>query len=196
MLADTAGGKRDIRWARPRPQPVGDFPARYGTSGIEDAFDRALTLRIAAATPARNSRDYRVRSSRARSGSRSRRRHDDRAGGTTGSFTLSGGHCARPPASCSIPHRRGAGARERSELRSERFRPSFPRCVPIRFSPLLDRALDGLYPPGSTFKIFTASAALDGHGDDGLAFRRSGIFTRSATSRCTTTKRGDRLRGS
>ncbi|MGP6156277.1 MAG: peptidoglycan D,D-transpeptidase FtsI family protein [Vulcanimicrobiaceae bacterium] len=28
-------------------------------------------------------------------------------------------------------------------------------------SPLLDRALDGLYPPGSTFKIVTASDALD-----------------------------------
>lgn len=28
-------------------------------------------------------------------------------------------------------------------------------------APLLDRALDGLYPPGSTFKMFTASAALD-----------------------------------
>jgi peptidoglycan glycosyltransferase len=28
-------------------------------------------------------------------------------------------------------------------------------------SPLVDRATDGLYPPGSTFKVFTAAAALD-----------------------------------
>jgi len=48
--------------------------------------------------------------------------------------------------------------------------PSFdPNALDVNFSsllsdpssPLLDRALDGLYPPGSTFKIFTASAAVD-----------------------------------
>lgn len=37
-------------------------------------------------------------------------------------------------------------------------------------APLLDRSLDGLYPPGSTFKMLTASAALD-----------SGIFTLQST---------------
>ena len=37
-------------------------------------------------------------------------------------------------------------------------------------APLLDRSLDGLYPPGSTFKMVTASAALD-----------SGTFTLDST---------------
>jgi peptidoglycan glycosyltransferase len=37
----------------------------------------------------------------------------------------------------------------------------FPSLVHDQSSPLLNRAIDGLYPPGSTFKIFTASAALD-----------------------------------
>ncbi len=37
----------------------------------------------------------------------------------------------------------------------------FPDLTSAANSPLLDRATDGLYPPGSTFKVFTASAALD-----------------------------------
>ena len=39
-------------------------------------------------------------------------------------------------------------------------------------APLLDRAFDGLYPPGSTFKMMTASAALDSG-----AFTKSDVFT-------------------
>jgi peptidoglycan glycosyltransferase len=38
-------------------------------------------------------------------------------------------------------------------------------------APLLDRALDGLYPPGSTFKMVTASAALDSG-----TFSRNDVF--------------------
>ncbi|MBV8354092.1 MAG: penicillin-binding protein 2 [Candidatus Eremiobacteraeota bacterium] len=37
----------------------------------------------------------------------------------------------------------------------------FPRLREDPNSPLLDRSTGGLYPPGSTFKIFTAAAALD-----------------------------------
>jgi len=37
---------------------------------------------------------------------------------------------------------------------------SFPSLLRDEQSPLVDRALNGLYPPGSTFKIFTAASAL------------------------------------
>ncbi|MBC5800992.1 MAG: cell division protein FtsI [Candidatus Eremiobacteraeota bacterium] len=45
-------------------------------------------------------------------------------------------------------------------------------------SPLVDRALDGLYPPGSTFKIFTAATALsDGIATMGSTYDDPGYFT-------------------
>ncbi len=37
----------------------------------------------------------------------------------------------------------------------------FPALLHDTSSPLINRSINGLYPPGSTFKIFTASAALD-----------------------------------
>jgi len=36
-------------------------------------------------------------------------------------------------------------------------------CPPENASPLLNRATEGLFPPGSTFKTITAAAALDNH---------------------------------
>ncbi len=38
---------------------------------------------------------------------------------------------------------------------------TFAKTVLLKQSPLLNRAIDGEYPPGSTFKILTASAAID-----------------------------------
>ena len=57
-----------------------------------------------------------------------------------------------------------------------------------RRSPLLDRALDGLYPPGSTFKISRRAAALDaGTVRWSRTFDDPGYFTIGDFT-CTTTK--------
>ena len=72
--------------------------------------------------------------------------------------SLSCSHGTRaPPASCSI---RGPGAvlalASVPSYDPNDFDAEFPTLSNDPRRPLLDRALDGLYPPGSTFKIFTA----------------------------------------
>ncbi len=162
VLAATANGKRVYPFGASLAHTIGYASARYGTSGLEDAYDRALTPPETAGDPATQ-----VQSILAAFGGKS----DDAHGAdvvTTIVPTIQNALYARLSRQS-----RGAGIvldpRTGAVLAIASV-PSFdPNAIDAVFaalnadksSPLLDRSIDGLYPPGSTFKIFTAAAALD-----------------------------------
>jgi peptidoglycan glycosyltransferase len=162
VLAQTRAGKRIYPLGAELAHPVGYDSSRYGTSGIEASFDSALT-----------SPDY--------SG-------DPLAQVGALVATLRGDHVAARGADVVttivpkiqatlyqllLQYPRAAGIVLDPHTGAVLALASVPSYDPNDFdaqfqtlsadpsSPLLNRALDGLYPPGSTFKIFTASAALD-----------------------------------
>ncbi|MBV8067905.1 MAG: hypothetical protein JO113_08000 [Candidatus Eremiobacteraeota bacterium] len=162
VLAQTVNGRRVYPFGPALAHPVGYASVRYGTSGIEGSFDAALT-----------SPDY--------SG-------DPVAQLVALAETLRGNPVAEQGAdviTTIVPgiqsrlfellshYPRAAGIALDPRTGAVLALASVPSFDPNDFdaafsalssdpaSPLLDRALDGLYPPGSTFKMFTASAALD-----------------------------------
>jgi peptidoglycan glycosyltransferase len=162
VLAQTLGDKRVYPLGDALAQTVGYVSERYGTSGLEDAYDRALS-------PPETTGDIGAQTGEiieALSGKSSTSRGADVI--TT----------IEPPIQSELfnllsDHQRGAGVvldpRTGAVLAVASvpsFDPNaltsaFPSLVQDRSSPLLNRAIDGLYPPGSTFKMFTAAAALD-----------------------------------
>lgn len=162
VLAQTVDGKRVYPLGAALAHPIGYASIRYGTTGIEDSFDAALT------SPSNNGDplaqltalidDLRGTSAPAR--------------GADVVTTLVPsiqsklfGLLSQYPRAAGVVLDPRTGA-----ILALASVPSFdPNFLDASFaslssdpaSPLLDRALDGLYPPGSTFKIFTASAALD-----------------------------------
>jgi len=162
VLAATTNGKRVYPFGASLAHTIGYASARYGTSALEDAYDRALTPPETAGDPATQ-----VRSILAAFGGKS----DDAHGAdvvTTIVPAIQNALYARLSrqsrgAGIALDPRTGAVLAIASV-------PSFdPNAIDAVFaalnadksSPLLDRSIDGLYPPGSTFKIFTAAAALD-----------------------------------
>lgn len=162
VLAQTVDGKRRYPLGAELAAAVGYDSARYGTSGIESGFNRALT-----------SPDY--------SGDTAAQFEELVA-------VLRGSHAAprgsdvvttiQPAVQSKLfallsHYSRGAGVVLDPRTGAVMALASVPSYDPNDFdaqfsslsadpaAPLLDRALDGLYPPGSTFKIFTAAAALD-----------------------------------
>ncbi len=162
ILAQTAAGKRVYPLGAQTAALVGYLSQRYGTSGIEAAFDRALTPADSSGDPVAQLQEI--------------------AGVLGGSPVAAGGADVVTTIVPSIQaqlysslsrYDRAAGVVLDPQTGAVLAAASVPSYDPNDFdaefpalrndsrAPLLDRALDGLYPPGSTFKIFTASAALD-----------------------------------
>jgi peptidoglycan glycosyltransferase len=162
VLAQSAGGERRYPMGPALAQTVGYVSVRYGTSGIEDAFDRALTPPDTTGDPGAQL--------------------DAIAAALRGDSVISRGAdvvttivppvqqrlydlLAKYPraAGVALDPRTGAVLAIASvpSYDPDAFDAEFSALTTDPHSPLLNRALDGLYPPGSTFKIFTAAAALD-----------------------------------
>ncbi|MGZ3498514.1 MAG: peptidoglycan D,D-transpeptidase FtsI family protein [Vulcanimicrobiaceae bacterium] len=171
VLAETRGGRRLYPLGPALAQTVGYISQRYGTSGIEDAYDRALT-------PPDTTGDVGAQ-------------FEDLVAALSGkSVVVQGADVVTtidPQIQAALFDELNARSRAAGIVLDPRTGailavasvPSFdPNALAGQFatlshdtrSPLLNRATDGLYPPGSTFKIFTAASALD-----------AGVVTMSST---------------
>lgn len=162
VLAQTQNGKRVYPMGAALAQPLGYLSARYGTSGLEDAFDRALTPPDTSGDPTAQLDEIRA----AFRGESVISRGADvvttivpavqqRLYALLSQYPKAAGIVLDPRtgavlAMASVP-----------SYDPNDFDALFPTLEHDPTSPLLDRVLDGLYPPGSTFKIFTAASALD-----------------------------------
>ncbi|MDQ6826191.1 MAG: penicillin-binding transpeptidase domain-containing protein, partial [Candidatus Eremiobacteraeota bacterium] len=162
VLARTIKHKRQYPYGESLAQTVGYVSARYGTSGIENAYDDELT------PPATLGNTL----------SQIMQIFDALRGATTvgkgaNVVTTLDLTVQQTLAAQLSMHGRAAGVvmNPRSgAILAIASVPSFdPNSLDAAFtsvsqdpqSPLLNRATDGLYPPGSTFKIVTAADALD-----------------------------------
>jgi peptidoglycan glycosyltransferase len=161
VLALSGAHGREYPFGAALAHAVGYSSARYGTAGLEAAFDRELSARPVSNDPLRQIAQLFGRAAPAVA-----------VPGATIVTTIDPAVQTELYAALR-QYSRAAGVAldprtgEVLALASvPSFDPatidaSFPKLAANSQSPLLDRALDGLYPPGSTFKIFTAAAALD-----------------------------------
>jgi len=162
VLAESRGGTRSYPFADALAQTVGYVSVRYGTSGIEDAYDEALTPPDTTGDP--------------------RAQLDEIRAALSGVSVVTHGADVVTTIEAPVQQRlydllahypRGAGVvldpRTGAVLAMASVPSYDPNQLDAEFasltsdpsSPLLNRALDGNYPPGSTFKMFTAASALD-----------------------------------
>lgn len=162
VLAETQDGRRVYPLGAQLAQSVGYLSRRYGSSGIESAFDRALVPADSSGDPIAQLQSLLA----ALRGESAAARGADVVTTIVPSVQsvlyneLTRYHRA---AGVVLDPRSGQVLAVASvpSYDPNSFDTAFPQLRSDASSPLLDRALDGLYPPGSTFKIFTASAALD-----------------------------------
>jgi peptidoglycan glycosyltransferase len=162
VLAQTVGGKRVYPLGADLAQQIGYASVRYGTSGIEASFDRALASPDVSGDPSAQLEDL-------TDALRGVARNAQGADVVTTivpsvQTTLFEGLSRYPRAAgVALDPRTGAVLAIASvpSYDPNDFDAEFAQLRTDPSAPLLDRALEGLYPPGSTFKIFTAAAALD-----------------------------------
>jgi peptidoglycan glycosyltransferase len=162
VLAQTVDGKRVYPLGAELAAPVGYASARYGTSGIEGSFDRALSAPDYSGDPLAQL----VQLVATLRGERVQNQGADVVTTIVPSiqaklFDLLSQY---PRAAGIVLDPRSGAVLALASVPSydpNDFDAEFPSLRADPESPLLNRALEGLYPPGSTFKIFTAAAALD-----------------------------------
>lgn len=158
VLAQSRNGKRVYPLGSLTAHAIGYDSQRYGTAGLEDAFDAALTPRPPSSDPisqivrlfgpvvtprgAEVVTTLDVPTQRELVAQLSRY---PRAAGIV-----------IDPATGAVLALASVPGFDPNALDAD-----FPALAHNRASPLLDRSTSGLYPPGSTFKIITASAALE-----------------------------------
>ncbi|HZV77154.1 MAG TPA: penicillin-binding protein 2 [Candidatus Babeliales bacterium] len=162
VLAATVDGKRVYPFGASLAQTVGYTSPRYGTSGLEASFDRALSSPEVSGDPLGQLSDLTA----------TLRGEVSAAHGADVVTTIVPQVQSRLYELLSR-YPRGAGVVLDPRSGAVLALASVPSYDPNLFdaeftslstdaeAPLLDRALAGLYPPGSTFKMFTAAAAID-----------------------------------
>jgi len=161
-LAVTRGGVRTYPLGPELAQVVGYASARYGTSGLEDAYDGALSATYVSTDPVEQ---FRLLLNPAQ-------RKEEHLRGATIVTTIEPSlervlfnQLNRYDAAAGVVLDAKTGAivaiASIPSYDPNDLNAIFPRLRVDSGSPLLDRALQGLYPPGSTMKVFTASTALD-----------------------------------
>jgi peptidoglycan glycosyltransferase len=157
-LAVSRGAQRAYPLGALVAQPVGYASARYGTTGIEDAFDGALTAHSGASDPASQMRSMLTGGPPPRGAdivttldlAVQRELVADLSRYARGAGVVLDPRTGAVLALASIP------SYDPNHLESR-----WSALIADPASPLLDRSTSGLYPPGSTFKIVTAAEALD-----------------------------------
>jgi peptidoglycan glycosyltransferase len=160
VLAYSSSHGRRYPYGASLAHALGYASQRYGTTGLESTFDRELAAHAVANDPATQ-----LRRILARDGVAAER------GATVVTTIDPQVQSALFAALSDYPRAAGVALDPRTgEVLALASVPSFdPAEIDRDFgtiasdprSPLLDRALDGLYPPGSTFKVVTAADALD-----------------------------------
>ncbi len=162
VLAETVGGRRQYPMGSALAQTVGYLSTRYGTSGIEQAFDRALTPPDSAGDPSAQ-----LATIVAALHGQTLVEHgadvvttivppvQQRLFDLLSKYPRAAG-VVLDPRSGAVLALGSVPSYDPNDFDNE-----FAQLSADTHSPLLNRALAGLYPPGSTFKIFTAAAALD-----------------------------------